>query len=347
MNHETLSRREAVALKWMCALAVPLRLILIFRYRFDSDEPQHMHVAWAWARGLLQYRDVFDNHMPLFHILSAPMFGAMGDNVRVLYLARLSVLPLYFATLVLLFAIAERLFDRRNALWATALTACFPPFFLGSLEYRTDDLWIVFWFTCLALLVSRVRPMRKMVLAGLALGLAFAVSLKSILFVVAIVTAVVATIRMTRSAFPLSRGTLVRRMAVFSGCALLVPSVVAAYFAWAGAWRQFAYCVLWHNGSAPNDHWWKVFWLVPGVPAIRFLAYRYAAAEGEPDVVRRRLFIFLTASTYLLCVGAIWPVKCRSAGGWGLRILPLANQRGCVRCAWRLLPSRSRFSRPP
>ena len=49
-------------------------------YRFDSDEPQYMHVAWAWARGMMQYRNVFDNQMPLFHIFSAPLFFVAGDD---------------------------------------------------------------------------------------------------------------------------------------------------------------------------------------------------------------------------------------------------------------------------
>jgi len=28
----------------------------------------------------VQYRDLFDNHMPLFHLLFAPIFGLIGDR---------------------------------------------------------------------------------------------------------------------------------------------------------------------------------------------------------------------------------------------------------------------------
>ena len=74
------------------ALMIVLKLINTTTYRFDSDEPQHMHVIWAWARGLVQYRDVFDNHMPLFQIMFAPIFGVIGDRATILYWMRFILL---------------------------------------------------------------------------------------------------------------------------------------------------------------------------------------------------------------------------------------------------------------
>src|SRR6266498_266082 len=95
-----MKRVSAISLS-LLATAVAVRVGLIFRYRFDSDEPQHMHVAWGWAHGLAQYRDVFDNHMPLFHLLSSPLFAATGDDPRLLFAARLSMLPRFLISLVL------------------------------------------------------------------------------------------------------------------------------------------------------------------------------------------------------------------------------------------------------
>ena len=45
----------------------------MLHYQFDSDEPQHLHVIWGWVHGFVQYRDLFDNHMPLFQIVLAPV----------------------------------------------------------------------------------------------------------------------------------------------------------------------------------------------------------------------------------------------------------------------------------
>src|ERR1051326_4797704 len=135
---QRMKRVPAISLS-LIATAVAVRASLIFRYRFDSDEPQHMDVGWCWAHGLPQYRDVFDNHMPLFHLLSSPLFAATGDDPRLLYAARLSMLPLFLAALFLVWRIARTLFDETPAGWSTVRAAVVPPFFLGSLEYRTDD----------------------------------------------------------------------------------------------------------------------------------------------------------------------------------------------------------------
>ncbi|MGZ5005932.1 MAG: hypothetical protein ACXV8H_10445, partial [Chthoniobacterales bacterium] len=74
---------------------LPLKLWNIFHYRFDSDESQHLHVVWGWTRGFVQYRDLFDNHMPLFQLICAPVLGVMGEHARDLYWMRGLMLPLY------------------------------------------------------------------------------------------------------------------------------------------------------------------------------------------------------------------------------------------------------------
>src|SRR5205809_1027121 len=126
-----------------------------------------MHVAWGWAHGLAQYRDVFDNHMPLFHLLSSPLFAATGDDPRLLFAARLSMIPLFLAALFLVWRIARSLFDETTAWWATALaaaaTALVPllvaagfamaglwrPFVYGVFQHNGtpfEHAWHVLWF---------------------------------------------------------------------------------------------------------------------------------------------------------------------------------------------------------
>ncbi len=57
---------------------IALRILYAFVYRVDSDEPQHLHVVWGWAHGMIQYRDFFDNHSPLFQMLCAPLMRRPG-----------------------------------------------------------------------------------------------------------------------------------------------------------------------------------------------------------------------------------------------------------------------------
>src|SRR5215468_5948038 len=76
-----------------------LRVVYAWTLRVNSDEPQHLHVVWAWTHGLLPYRDVFDNHMPLFQLLCAPILGLLGEHAADLYWMRLLMVPLYFLSL--------------------------------------------------------------------------------------------------------------------------------------------------------------------------------------------------------------------------------------------------------
>src|ERR1700741_4684509 len=105
----------------LIALMILLKLANMRTYRFDSDEPQHMHVIWAWARGFVQYRDVFDNHMPLFQIMFAPIFGVIGDRPTILYWMRFILLPMYFVAAWCTYRIGELLFSRRAGIWGVIL----------------------------------------------------------------------------------------------------------------------------------------------------------------------------------------------------------------------------------
>src|SRR2546428_12209874 len=89
--------------RWIAALlltaGLAVRILYVLHFRVDSDEPQHLHVVWAWANGLLPYRDVFDNHTPLFQALCAPLFKVLGVRPDILIPMRMAMLPIYAATI--------------------------------------------------------------------------------------------------------------------------------------------------------------------------------------------------------------------------------------------------------
>ena len=87
------SARERTAALILLGAATLLRLPYIFHYRINSDEPQHLHVVWGWTRGLLQYRDVSDNHSPLFHLLMAPLLALIGERPDAVVLMRFAIDP--------------------------------------------------------------------------------------------------------------------------------------------------------------------------------------------------------------------------------------------------------------
>lgn len=97
-----MSARLTAKLAWLLLLPAvfAVRLAFVFHYRFDSDEPQHLHVVWGWTRGLRQYKDVFDNHMPLFHLVCAPVFQLVGERPDALIWMRMAMVPLFFLPVV-------------------------------------------------------------------------------------------------------------------------------------------------------------------------------------------------------------------------------------------------------
>jgi len=278
--------------RWVLAAAFALRLLLIFTYRFDSDEPQHMHVAWGWANGLVQYRDVWDNHMPLFHLLTAPLFLGGVDDARLLFAGRLLMLPLFVIDIALLWLIARKLFDAKTAKWATVIASLFPTSFLLSLEYRTDDLWLAFWLAAIAVLLSNIESRRRSLYAGLLVGGAFAVSMKSTVMLFAIVGAAIATRRLRRG-----QAWTPRLHWNFFAAAAAIPASIFAIFAAAGLWKPMWYDVVIHN-IVPFEHAWRGLLFIPLYPIIRFIALRIED--------RRRLFVFGCAALFLLVLVVFW-----------------------------------------
>jgi hypothetical protein len=310
------SRRERQAAAVLLAAALALRLFAITRYAFDSDEAQHLHVMWGWTQGLLPYRDFFDNHTPLFHLLYAPLLAALGETPRILFWMRLAVVPLHLLALALTFRLGAGLLGRRSALWGTVLLAWLPPFFYRTLEFRTDDLWALLWLAALVLLLTgRPRPGRFFA-AGLAIGAAFGVSLKTIPLALGLALgappALLLARRRNRPGTP-GPGRAWRAAGLVAACvagAFAVPLGLVAYFSAHGALAAMRYGTVGHNLLATARGW---------TPALRLLALavggaglyggtRRASRTAEPALRRRRLVLVWSVGLYLLALWELWPI---------------------------------------
>src|ERR1700731_301595 len=161
----------------------------VFLFRFDSDEQQHLHVVWAWTQGLVQYRAVFDNHMPLFHLICAPILGLLGEHAADLYWMRLLMVPLYFLNAWCLYRIGTIAFSRRLGLWAMLLASGISVYHFCSTEFRPDNVWTALWFLCLVILIANPFAFRSFMVSGLLLGLCFGISMKSTLLLLTNVSA--------------------------------------------------------------------------------------------------------------------------------------------------------------
>jgi Dolichyl-phosphate-mannose-protein mannosyltransferase len=302
---------ELIAAATLFALMVVVKLVNITRYRFDSDESQHMHVIWAWARGLIQYRDVFDNHMPLFQIMFAPIFGVIGDRATILYWMRFILLPMYFVGAWCTYRIGTLLFSRRAGIWAVLLAGTYTGYHFISFEFRTDNLWAPLWLMCLTVLIGGAITVRRALVAGLLLGFCFGVSMKSTLLLVSIlVAAPIALFLVGRQRLGQSWPHLVRCAATFLGATVLVPGAIMIFFALKGVWSDFRYCNFDHN-ILPNlnvkNHpaWWIIIFPVV-FPMVIYAARLIVRATPQPAIAFRRAFIFLIGGFYGPALYSFW-----------------------------------------
>jgi len=318
---------------WALALlgmAVALRLLGVWEYRFNSDEPQHAHVVWGWTRGMVQYRDFFDNHTPLFHMLWAPLLAAFGESVRTLFWLRLTMLPLYLAALAVTWLIGRRLLSPRAAWWGTVLTALLPPFFVKTLEFRTDVPWTLLWLVAFQVATGGAPGPARLFLAGLAVGAAAAVSLKSSLLLACLLGSALAAAAWRRPGGDggdaandgyAGNDTSRRRTPRAAGRALAaagaglaglaaVPAGVALYFQRHGALDALLAGAVRHNlqvsqhGPAPLK---RALILAVGAPLLIVIA-RWSLRAGPPALARQRLLLALTAGSYLIALEVLWPL---------------------------------------
>ncbi len=291
-----------------------LRAVTIMHYRFGTDEPQHLHVVWGWARGFVQYRDLADNHMPLFQILCAPIYNLIGDRGTILYWMRIVLQPLYIVAFWCTYRIGSLLFSRRVGVWAAILVGLSTDYIFCSVEFRTDNLWAPLWLLCLAVLLNGALTMRRALIAGFLIGLCFGVSMKTVLLVMSILTGgFVTLIFVGRERLGIGWGQILRALAVFLAGALIVPATIMAAFAFYGIWPQFRYWVFDHNvvpGLRNHLACWVIIFAV-GFPLVTLGARRIVAATPEAVVAARRSFVFVTAGFFFTALVSFWPFLSR------------------------------------
>ncbi|MCU1347386.1 MAG: hypothetical protein JWO56_416 [Acidobacteria bacterium] len=284
-------------------MSLIFRALAFFRYRFDSDEPQHLHVAWGWTAGLVQYRDYFDNHAPLFHLLTAPILRLVGEREDAMLFMRIPMLPLWLLVVAATWIVARRLYSIRVALWATLVLAVMPAFFLKSIEYRTDNLWMALWALILIVLTLRpVTPLRIFLVAFL-LGIALCVSLKTILFVITLLLAGAITVAMTGAPRP----SALRFVPAALGGFVIAPAAVIAWFVRLKAWPSLVYCVFTFNELLTKTrNPWPGRIVYPFAMALAlFIAWRLRGRVVD-DVTRWRFFYGVAMAVFLITLGCFW-----------------------------------------
>ena len=303
---------ERTAFLALGALLLGLKVLAIYHFRADSDETQHASVVWSWVTGRLQYRDYFDNHMPLFQMACAPLMALFGERADIMVWLRWAMLPLYLVCLWAVYRLTDLLYSRRAAAWSALSAGAFWLFFLTSSEFRTDDLWAAFWLVSLVVAVSGQFTIKRAFGFGLVVGLAFAVSLKTVVLVLGLgtATAVAMALAWRRGDRPAVTPTAARLAAIVAG-ALIPPAATVSYFWWQGAYPIMDYCVIWHNvvpGLKRWGHFSLHLWYYPvslaGLSVYGWLIFRQTA---DTRLAIRRAIVALTPWFFLFLLWSYWP----------------------------------------
>jgi hypothetical protein len=222
------------------SLALALRVVAIVRYRIDSDEPQHLHTVWMWSRGLIGYRDFYDNHTPLFHMLMAPLLSAAGETAHVFLIGRMAMLPIAIASLAVLYWIARRLYGTGIAAWSVIAAAVLPPVLLKSVEFRNDNLWVLCCLLILGFVIAAPLTPRRAATVGVLLAISLMTSIKTVFFAAALAIAIAMIDGVTMP------------IVLAAAAGFLVPiAALLGWFASNGALHDLLWCVVKVNGELP------------------------------------------------------------------------------------------------
>lgn len=311
-----------------------LRALFLLHQRVNSDEPQHLYVAWAWIHGLLPYRDVFDNHAPIFSMIMAPVLAMLGERADIVTVMRIAMVPCVAIGLGAMWWTARALFSARAALWALAIVTVEWNFLRASVEYRTDQLWMALWLVALAVVSSGRLARGRCLAAGLLLGTTLGTSLKTVLLLLALLGSSLTTwALMNRGGRRPPFRSLVSRAGLVLLGLVAVPALLAGYFAVRGAWRPFVYDTVLHN-LVPGLGQWRVegerliaFPLL--LPLLIWGARRAIRRTPDHGLGARRAMVLLTAGYYEAILEGFWPLVTRQD------VLPLVPMIAMV-AAWML-----------
>ena len=293
-------------------LLLVLRLFAARGLQINSDEPQHLHVVWGWASGLLQYRDLFDNHSPLFQMLCAPLFRALGERADIIIPMRLAMIPLFAVCLWCVVRIGSALYPRRVAVWSAIFAGFCPVFFFKSSEFRTDDLWAALWLLALVILICRPLNSARAFCFGILVGMTFATSLKTVLLAASLTggAVVVLGLRLFFRQRINWRALAVRASLALLG-AIIVPGALVLYFVAHHALHEMVYCTV-HYNIVPGLKRWghfsrHVLWFPGSLPFLlagAFFTFRFSADVRQ---AARRALILLATGFYITALYSYWP----------------------------------------
>lgn len=159
----------------------------LFRF-YDHDEFEVIHTAWKIGTGQVIYKDFFQHHHPLLYYLCVPVIKIVGENVGVLTVMRLFILAMTTGIFYMVYRIGSEFYSKTTGLIAMLLLSTSMAFMMKTVEIRPDVPQTLLSLMAVYLILSyyRTRIPRKLVVAGIILGLAFLMLQKAAFLIILI-----------------------------------------------------------------------------------------------------------------------------------------------------------------
>src|SRR6266436_7112705 len=117
------SHRRSLFVGLLCLFlfALVLRAALTLNREIDIDEFQHLHSAWMLSQHYVLYRDVWENHTPLFYYLLLPLFWYCREGPGLVLTARVITSFAALGILLLSYVLARLDHDKLTSFLAVII----------------------------------------------------------------------------------------------------------------------------------------------------------------------------------------------------------------------------------
>ncbi len=289
---------------------ITFKLLYVYALPVNSDEPQHLHLSWGWANGLVQYKDMFDNHTPLFHLFMTPFLEFFGERADIINVMRFLMLPFWLGILLIIYNLVRKLDSLSSAVLSTLVLAFTPGFMLVSTEYRADIPWVFLWVLLVWYVCVYPMTRKRLVTAGLIGGIMAMTSMKGVLMVPTLCLAWIIPALANRS-YGRSRLNIegLKRFFLFGISCALPCFLIFLLMSILGAWDAMIYCLFQHS-TVPLDEISEP--LLPSLLRLTLgvtgLGAAFLAGREKGNRPLAKSWFLATASLYYLVVHFLFPV---------------------------------------
>ncbi len=294
-------RKTSIIIGLLTLVYISLRISF---YPFESDELQHLHVIYSWIKGFVQYRDVFDNHTPLFHITMAGIIQLLHlhPSTNFVVYARIIVFMLFFIPQILilgLFLGKSLNFSKDEIIFILSTLIVLIP--NSDIAVRPAPLYTMLFLSCIYIIsFCDIKKPRNIFILGLLNGVNASVSLKTIpLFLPAELT----TILLIRKFY--DRKIEVKKLfAYFTLGFVIVPTIICICFWKLNSLGTMIYYTITYNLLPIKNNYFKslFYFLIITTPYVYFLR-KYRGG------INRAIFSLLSITNFTLALLVVYPER--------------------------------------